>query len=157
MKTMDYEQILSNYNDPTVGSAVLNALNRLFEKDNHLLDVNCSEKSITAKLAQYLSQEPYFKQNDVDVEYNRQGNDPKSLNLNGTTGKVFPDIIIHSRGNNENNVLAIELKKDSSKIAKDEDIEKLKAYKNELRYAHALFIRLGTKNKAGKVLDCEWI
>ena len=71
---------------------------------------------------------------------------------------VFPDIIIHIRGTN-NNLLAIEIKKDSNREIKDKDIKKLKAYCEDenLQYSHGLFIKFGVENDAGTVSECEWV
>ena len=61
---------------------------------------------------------------------------------------VFPDIIIHRRGGNKNNLLAIELKKWSSNIAPDYDLLKLNAFRKELQYTYAVHITLGMVDKA---------
>ncbi len=68
---------------------------------------------------------------------------------------MFPDIIVHRRFTNEN-ILAIELKKDSND-EQGHDILKLRAYRNQLGYHHALFIRLGTGKNAGSASECEWV
>jgi hypothetical protein len=154
MKTMDYEKILSNSHDANVGSAVLNALKRLFNQDKQLLKLDSSEQSITAKIAQYL--EPYFKGMDIDVEYNRMGDAPKSVTWDETPANVYPDIIVHLR-NTDTNILAIELKKNSNSETKDKDIRKLRAYRTELDYKHTLFIRLCVNGEAGNISECEWV
>ena len=57
---------------------------------------------------------------------------------NGNTISVFPDIIIHHRGT-DNNFIVIEAKKTTNNCEYDE--EKLKAYKTDLKYKHAFFIK----------------
>ena len=41
---------------------------------------------------------------------------------------VYPDIIIHKRGTNENNLLVIELKKSTSRVPNEPDLTKLRTY-----------------------------
>ena len=151
---MDYVQVLSACREPRVGLAVLDALTKLFERDIQLLGVNASEESATAKIAQYL--QPHFPNMHIDVEYNRMGNAPKKVAWSGKLEEVYPDIIVHLR-ETETNILAIEIKKDSNRESKGKDILKLQAYRDELGYHHALFMRLGVKAAAGDVSECEWV
>jgi hypothetical protein len=151
---VNYAQVLSDCIDPQVGAAVLDAVTKLFENDMLLLDLNVAEQSATAKIAQYL--QPHFPALHVDVEYNRMGDAPKRVIWNGEPKDVYPDIIVHLR-NTDTNILAIELKKDSNQEPKDKDISKLRAYRYELGYKHALFIRLGVNTDAGRVSECEWV
>ena len=151
---MDYAEILQNCDDPAVGAAVLDSLNRLFSIDKQLLVVNASEQAIAAKIAQYL--QPHFLANHIDVEYNRMGNAPKKVAWSEKRDEVYPDIIVHLR-ETETNVLAIELKKDSNPEKKGKDILKLRAYRRELGYIHGLFLRLGVGENAGSVSECEWV
>ena len=61
-----------------------------------------------------------FRGLNVDVEYNRDGATPKRLdlpeacaNFRNDDGEalVVPDVIVHQRGHNRQNVLVLELKK----------------------------------------------
>jgi hypothetical protein len=151
---MDYSGILKSCKEPAVGEAVLGGLNRLFERDVQLLTCNASEQAIAAKLAQYL--QPHFPGYHVDVEYNRMGKVPKKVTWSERPDEVYPDIIVHLRMTDKN-VLAIELKKNSNSEKKEKDILKLGAYRRELGYLHALFIRLGVGAGAGTVSECEWV
>ena len=151
---MDFAQVLSECQEPKVGLAVLDALTKLFENDIQLLGLNVSEESAAAKIAQYL--QPHFPGMHIDVEYNRMGDAPKKVAWSGKLEEVYPDIIVHSR-DTETNILAVELKKDSNRESKDKDILKLLAYRGELGYKHALFMRLGVKAGAGDVSECEWV
>ena len=151
---VDYANVLTNCEEPAVGAAVLNSLRRLFEQDVQLLTIDASERAIAAKLAQYL--QLHFPDRHVDVEYNRMGNAPKMVACSGNPELVYPDIIVHLRMT-DTNVLAIELKKDSNSENKEKDILKLGAYRCELMYSHALFIRLGVGASAGIVSECEWV
>jgi len=151
---MDFEKILADCAAPAVGDAVFSSLIQLFKHDTQLLIINASERAIAAKLAQYLQQ--HFPAFHVDVEYNRMGESPKKVAWSEKAEEVYPDIIVHQRMT-ESNVLAIELKKDLNPEKKTKDIQKLRAYRRELGYHHALFIRLGIGADAGKVSECEWV
>lgn len=151
---MNHAEVLAKCDEPSVGTSVLDALNLLFQKDGQLLNINASEQAIAAKLAQYL--QPHFPNHDVDVEYNRMGDAPKKVAWSEKPEEVYPDIIVHTR-TTEKNILAIELKKDSNPEKKDRDILKLKAYRRELGYAHALFLRLCVGTGTGTVAECEWV
>jgi hypothetical protein len=112
-------------------------------------DVN--ERSISHRLALYL--EPLFPGWQVDCEYNRdfaRPGRPKSLHVpddnvgwDDTDARtVYPDIIVHSRGSDDN-LLVLELKKTGLSTSFDE--AKLYAYKRELGYkfSYLLVVRTG--------------
>ena len=153
---MDFAAVLRSYEAHDIGVPVLIAVQRLLEQDIYLLDVNASERSIAARLAQYLQE--HFTDKNVDVEYNRMGDAPKRVAWSEDKDDVYPDIIVHVRGPG-NNLLAIEIKKDSNPEPKDKDIRKLRAYRQDedLRYQHALFMRFGVKAGAGTLSECEWV
>lgn len=136
--------------------AVLSAIESLFANDLHLLEIDASERAIAARLALYLQNN--FPNMDVDVEYNRMGDAPKRVAWSDDKSDVFPDIIIHIRGE-KTNLLAIEIKKDSNRETKDKDLQKLRAYRwdDGLEYQAALFMRFGTGACAGSVTECEWV
>jgi hypothetical protein len=124
--------------------------------------LGAKEETIAAQIAHYLR--PFFPEFNVDVEYSRMGEVPKKVTYEVRPQKVYPDIIVHIRDNrsagipdNEANVLAIELKKDTNTEKSERDIRKLGAYRTELGYRHALFMRFGTKKNAGEVLECRWV
>jgi len=128
------------------------AIKQLFCRDHKLLDIDVNERTITHRLAMYLQKQ--FPDWDVDCEYNRKGHDNvKRLNLpvDSTLSDcteavtVYPDIIVHHR-TTEENLLVIEVKKSSSIIPKERDLEKLRAYKSQLGYRYAVFLRFATGN-----------
>lgn len=139
------------------------ALDTLFEVDDYLLSVDSSERSISHQLAVHLAQE--FPGYDVDCEYNRDGFDVKRLQLSQRPVNdddleavtVFPDIIVHRRGTNEHNLLAIEMKKGSSTIRPDYDFEKLKAFRQELKYAFAVHVTVGRQGASKLVRRVVWV
>jgi hypothetical protein len=123
------------------------ALRAFCERDRYLLAVDANERSISHKIAAYL--QPEFVDWNVDCEYNRDGHDPKVLSTlsrdNGPEGsgsRVFPDIIVHRRGERgtEGNWLVIEVKKSSDAPGIEADRCKLKCYMRDLGYQHAVLL-----------------
>jgi hypothetical protein len=80
-------------------------------RDSFLLKHAAHERSITHKLAEYL--QPEFPDYNVDCEYNKHGLDVKLLPRECDARAqrlVYPDIVVHVRGNDDNNILVIEAK-----------------------------------------------
>ncbi|RJX37084.1 hypothetical protein D3P09_24545 [Paenibacillus pinisoli] len=142
---------------------IKSAVDRLFYFDKELFIHNSSERSITHRLAIYLGQ--MFYKWDIDVEYNRVGNDPKTIDrINQSlreeitdlddvySGRmtVYPDIIVHKRGEPKNH-LVIEVKKvNSTNHVQDQyDLKKLRNYILDpaLRYKYGAFVKLGLNNQ----------
>jgi len=132
-----------------VESALNASLDQLLRCDGDILAMDVNERSISHRLASYM--EVVFHGWNVDCEYNRNHDDPKRLDIRrrniqsddtqATT--VFPDIIVHHRGTYENFVV-IEMKKTSSQESDDYDLEKLNAFKEQLGYQFAIFIKVRT-------------
>jgi hypothetical protein len=145
------------------------ALDTLRVNDNYLLKHDVSERSIAHRLALYL-ESTFGKEYHVDCEYNRdiehESGSKKILILKDIWREchrsignnediiedadilieksVIPDIIIHKRGKNDKNLVAIEIKKSSSRVNENYDFEKLKAYTsrgNNLHYKYGIFIK----------------
>lgn len=126
---------------------VQKALKKLRESDAFLIQANTNERTISHKLAEYRQVE--FLPLNVDCEYNRHGGEIKRLdvprdniNWDDTEARtVFPDIVIHERGNDKNNLLVIEIKKSSNNSGNQFDINKLIAFTREpYNYLFGLFI-----------------
>ena len=156
---------------PDIVARLNEALRELYTHDRHLLEVDANERAITHRLAVYL--EKLFPDWDVDCEYNRIGFDDSSKRLKDVRGvlrgemarqrtarrsggakkqrliadtegrTVYPDIVVHIRGQ-KHNLLAIELKKSSNRIDDQVDKAKLGLYLNsdELGYRFGCFVRL---------------
>lgn len=133
-----------------VKERLLGALRMLEERDSYLFENNLSERCIAARLAMYLQHAiPEFS---VDVEYNRKGYKPKTLELPDECGKktkdgevlVFPDIIVHRRGSDGPNILAIELKKTTNPEPRFCDHARIHAFRDQLNYGSAAFIECET-------------
>lgn len=143
------------------GPQLIRALQCLLERDKHLLEVDVNERTITARLALYLQTElPNWH---VDCEYNRDGIEPKRLGHLDLDPKpedteartVFPDIVVHERGTS-NNYLVLELKKTSNTVPRTIDFTKLRGYRSQLRYEHAVFIEVLVGNEPDIAL-VEWV
>lgn len=143
-------------------NAVDLAINKLLERDIFLLQNDVNERSISHKLGCYLQE--LFPDWQVDCEYNRNHEDPKRLKLpiesilsdDTDAQTVFPDIIIHKR-NTDENLLVIEIKKSSSTKRGDRDLQKLHAFKNQLGYKCALFLKFKTNQLGVEVEEKRWV
>jgi hypothetical protein len=87
------------------------ALDKVYENDLHLITAKVNERSIVYKFATYLQEiikSTEYHEYDVDVEYNRAGYTKKTTpsKPNG----IIPDLIIHKRGSDTNNILVLEFK-----------------------------------------------
>lgn len=105
------------------------AIEKLIKEDKCLLEIDINERTLSGRLAFYLQK--IFKDYKVDCEYNRKENDIKRLppeesaRTGDTKGKtIFPDIIIHERGNQKKNLCLIEIKKEGNNDTA-RDIQKL--------------------------------
>ncbi|WP_162999325.1 hypothetical protein [Burkholderia sp. Nafp2/4-1b] len=139
------------------------AIDSLCEVDRYLLRVDASERSISHRLAVHLTSR--FPDFDVDCEYNRAGFEVKRLALRERTVRdyeleavtVFPDIVVHKRGNNEFNLLVAEMKKSSSNVSHDYDFEKLRAFVREFGYKNSVHCTIGYDRNGTLIRDIRWI
>lgn len=139
---------------------------KLYEYDQYLFEKSGSERSIAHCLANHLKS--LFPQYDVDCEYNvnlDSDSGRKEIELlqdelekfdRSTTNRrtviiedenyysvsVYPDIIIHKRGRNDENFIVFELKKSDSKIDNSYDKCKLEKYtiSHGLNYQYGIFV-----------------
>ncbi|OPX45118.1 hypothetical protein CLHUN_10050 [Ruminiclostridium hungatei] len=156
------------------------AIDTLRVNDNYLLINDVNERSIAHKLAVYMEQ-TFGRDYDIDCEYNRNSGDIKKIKmlvakwvelynpsviieddmLSGILVEktVFPDIIVHKRGNPDENLLVIEVKKSTSSVNVDFDIEKLKCYTepgNKLNYKYGAFIKFHTSTEQYQSPDIRY-
>lgn len=165
MQTMTIKEILSKFDL---------AVEMLLSNDAYLLERKIHERSIAFKLAEYL--QPLFNGCNVDSEYNgdaEKENDRKALLIvhqeieniglepnEDNNYSISPDIIIHQRGHNKNNLVVIEVKKDvSPKKYKDFDLIKLKHLTydylgNHYNYKLGIALILNTGDKTGGIEEC---
>ncbi len=154
-------------------------LSELLAKDFPLLKNDVSERAITHKLAEYI--QIRFPDWNVDCEYNRntvlgprhakelkiqrdeiarqidQSKDEDDL----LSISAYPDIIVHLRETNDKNLLVVEMKKKNSKVTKDYDYRKLRAYTemskdNKYHYQHGVFILLETGSNEPQQPELVW-
>ena len=131
---------------------ILHCIEKIYENDSDLFDRNNYEVTISSKLAQYLFIE--FKEYDVDCEYDKHINQEKynnELNQN-----IRPDIIIHKRGIDENNLVYIEIKTDHNRESRTFDCDKTKVMTkqdSEYKYSVGLFIDF---NRDKEKLDIKY-
>lgn len=135
------------YDADDVKEKLKTALDKLYRMDGSLLAWHCSERAIVFRLSMYLAQVFEAEGLDVDCEYNRSRKSLKSLRGRACN---FPDVIVHRRGTNDNNVLVVEVK--TAFHVKDEGLErdacKLRGFTCEPPYfyrhgAHAYLAAVG--------------
>jgi len=143
-------------------------IKKLEENEIEIIQNDINERTIAHKLAEYLQVE--FNKYNVDIEYNRnleigeyepkyallvkkgfeeayqetKSNDEDIVDFMEQV-TTYPDIIIHKRGNNENNILIIEIKKNNNKTKWEIDKKKLEAFtreKNNEGYGYKLGMHL---------------
>ena len=135
------------------------ALDKLYKEDyNSLICLNhekhVGERACVFRFGIYFSQilkrEKQFKGYNLDCEYNRNYDDPKRRN-NGDL--MIPDIILHKRGNNDNNIVVIEFKGWWSDVkSQKDDIYKLKELvdpygKYKYQYGYSIILNNVEKGK----------
>jgi|CXWL01.1.fsa_nt_gi hypothetical protein len=128
--------------------------------DAELLRFDVNERSVSHRLALYLQAE--FPRWMVDCEYNRDRAHKKALELPLTpiswadtkARTVFPDIVVHRRGTDDN-LLVVEMKKTTLGDAADFDRDKLRAFVAQFGYECGAFVPFttGTEGRFGTV---EW-
>ncbi len=141
-------------------SQIQEAINSLLENDAILLQNDTAERTITGRLAIYIQER--FPEWNVDCEYNRNMDAVKRLkeicnptnNKNGSS--VFPDIIVHKRMSEENYIV-IEVKKTTNTETDDCDMQKIKAFREELGYKHGLFVRFKAGIEKVGVEEMTWV
>jgi len=141
------------------------AAQELVAVDAHLLENDLSERCIASRLAMYLQSE--FPELSVDVEYNRLGAHPKTMELpeecanymsNDGEPRVVPDIIVHKRGQEGPNLLVLELKKTTNRDSRECDRMRIRAFRKQLKYSYAALIECETREaKTPSVVIAEWL
>jgi hypothetical protein len=150
-----------NVDQASLRKRVLASYAALAARDFWLLEKGAGERAVVAKLAGYLS--PLFRGFDVDVEYNRHGVETKKLDLDpecrgGGRKRVYPDIIVHRRGHDRANLMAIEVKKSRNPEPRTCDRAKLRAMKAQFGYEFGLLLELPSgKGAREREPTLEWI
>ncbi|MGO4952334.1 hypothetical protein [Paenibacillus sp. DRB1-1] len=176
------EWILESNLDEIKGK-VNKALLKLYEKDKYLIKNDLNERTIAHKFSNYIQEE--FNEFDVDCEYNKNVDEAEGnkniyflkqeyLELNKNFKEtvsidnieyvrmsIYPDIIIHKRGSNLQNLLIIGIKKSTNREDRNFDFSKLKCYTdtsrhNKLGYAWGLFVEFKTKCSTPPMPELIW-
>jgi hypothetical protein len=139
-----------------IRDAVDQALQELYYNDKYLIsnrprdggeDANhVSERGIVFRFGIYLynlcSAKRPLRFYDIDAEYNRNMYDKKNLPSfpNGT----YPDLIVHKRGGNEDNLLVVEFKTwwNNDRTNDEKRIKEFMAQDGEYRYKLGLSVLL---------------
>lgn len=134
-----------------------NALKDFYDHESQLIEYEVSERALTHKLAEHLQKR--FKEYNVDCEYNKIGKDPKrvinlikQMKLSGKCNAkcnachnnkcvIFPDIIVHRRGEDDN-LLVIEAKTAWSEENQSKDHDKLMALSQSHEFKYKLGVAL---------------
>lgn len=123
------------------------AICEFYKKDYELIKNNCNERSMMFRIGIYLYE--YMKvhnslnEYDLDCEYNRKGTNIKTLDEQN----IIPDILIHKRGDDNMNLLVIEIKKSGKSIENDkEKLKKLTDTNGDYKYSLGLEIVLCEKS-----------
>ena len=138
-------------------TSLMEALKDFYDHESQLIEFKVSERALTHKLAEHLQKR--FKGYNVDCEYNKIGKNPKrvlslieQMKLSGkcnadcdrcTQNKcvVFPDIIVHRRGVDDN-LLVIEAKTGWSRKKQSDDLKKISALTKSDEFKYKLGISL---------------
>lgn len=130
---------------PSVRERIIIACELLLEEDWYLFAVQAHERTLTQHLAKHLQK--FFPTFSVDCEYNRDKNDTKTT----SEWDIFPDIVVHQRGRNDNNLIIIEAKWNATHKKQKDDIEKLQETRTKFSYQYAFFINFIRKQQPFRV------
>ena len=117
---------------------VKEAVKKCYTDDKTLIERNMEQASV-ARIFYYMQRKidisnrfKQFRENNLDCEYNRNMDAPKRLAEN-ETGKR-PDVILHKRMSNDDNLLILEFKNGINNLHQDnlinDDYDKLRAFTN---------------------------
>jgi hypothetical protein len=123
---------------------LIEAIKSLYKNDYSLIRRGCCERSIVFRLGIILKD--FFHDYNVDCEYNKNGEVPKNLHKRRFN---FPDLIVHKRETNNNNILIIEIKTPNDTKEKHllNDFHKLSGFTGEVEYSYKLGAHVFLSNK----------
>lgn len=148
----------SHLPDHHLAPIVLKCIQRLLDEDTELFAVGAHEQAVSGRLASYLQQDCDGLK--VDTEYNRHAHLVKTAALSSGRKRIVPDIVAHSRGNDEQNKLVIELKLlgRGNETDREHAHDKLEAlvHGDEFRYELGLYLELGITEGTPSVTESVW-
>ena len=144
---MEKEELLKKINT---------ALDIFYQNDNKLLELDTQERAIAHRLAVYL--ELLFKEYDIDCEYDKHGRYTKELegirecDLERKTNRILPDISIHKRGNDNFNLLVLEIKsKTDATLCDIKKLELMTKSDGEFKYKFGILLRFKAERNSCKL------
>ena len=149
---------LENGREFNLLDVLIPALKQTITKEGDILFRGQSERLFTSYFACNLGRETEKLLGSdmglrIDSPYNKHIDRTKEIK-----GKVIEvDIAVHTRGEDTNNCLGMEI--ETTNHPKSDDLWKLEEMtkqEGEYHYQHGLYLVLGVKKKAGKVLDERW-
>lgn len=124
-----------------------NSLDNLYKNDIEIINRGGMEQAVSFRFGMYLlgqcQQIEWLRNYDFDMEYNKNGNEPKRTPRR--PHGVRPDLIIHTRNSNQSNVLIVELKGWWNTEDRSFDMMKLEDFTNqqgEYGYGLGVFLDL---------------
>jgi hypothetical protein len=134
---------------------VVSAIGEFYAREAHLMEKDLGERTLTHRLAVYV--EKQFPGWETDCDYSRLGERtlrlPKGsiVSTDDHIGKsVYPDIVVHQR-EIPNNLLAVEVRKESNHQPPEHDQHKLRGLTDPhlwFAYRIGVFLTLGKKGVA---------
>ena len=136
-------------NDTEVKESIETAIKKLKEEKPRLNFGDIHERATAHRLAVHM--EKLFLGWNIDCEYNRDKDIVKKLKDTGNTDRIFPDIIVHKRGE-PINLLIIELKKNNAEDPCDHKKLTLFTSQNgKYKYQLGLYVNIN-----GGEFECTW-
>lgn len=137
----------TDYTWEEIEARLTRAMSRVMDNDRVLLEHGPSERAVAHRLAVYLEDE--FPCWHTDCEYNRQGGGPDRKQVPLPTGQANadPDIVVHRRGPDGPNLLALEVKPHGKD--KNHDRQKLRSYRATHGYVFAVLVVYQTGDDPG--------
>lgn len=156
----------SSYSKSELFEAVKKSVELFMVHDKQLLNICSHEQSLSFRIGHYLIDtfEPKYQ---VDCEFNRHGKDPKRLSeksLNHrSTGQCHnqgdrPDIVVHSRGSDDYNLIFIEIKKKKEgRDTRRQDKERIEfATSGKLNYHLGIYIEFSCQNNVSATICAKY-
>lgn len=146
---------LSEASKRDIKAVIEKACEKTQEEDIELLKINASEWAVAHRLALHIERLCDLGDNyKVDCEYNKaiESKTRKYITKKGLKNETIrPDIIVHQRNDDTNNLVVIELKKKeylnrsankTDKTVKEDLEQKLETYKKSMNYKYGCIITI---------------
>lgn len=139
--------------DTTIIETIERVVLELVQEQHDHLERGRVERTFTSDFVKKLN--PHFAVGDITVDsfYNKHHKATKYLD-----GRIIElDVAIHQRGDDEHNLVAIEL--ETNNKPERDDVWKLEGLTQELSgygYRLGLFLVVGVSERAGEIITMEW-